>query len=119
MEEQIDDLLKKLTGAIENIHDNYGAIQSIERQKKTADPSLLKALDEQIEEVRQVLKTNQKNTNAILEKICSLADSLGPAVSKDCKKLYGDYQKDQSDPDLLMIQEDIDLIKKDLKGKNI
>lgn len=119
MEEQIDDLLKKLTGAIENIHDNYGAIQSIERQKKTADPSLLKALDKQIEEVKKVLQTNQKNTNQLLENICSLADSFGAPIVQDCKKLHGDYQKDQNNPDLLMIQEDIDLIKKDLNQKNI
>jgi len=109
------DLLKELYEHVDNIHDNYGTIQSIERQKKTADASVVGSLDGQIQEIMRILENNKKKVLDHFETIFSSIDPEDEKLKKDLEKLKQDFENHSTDPDLLVIQKDIEQIKKDLK----
>ena len=108
-QEKIKDLLKKFTLHIENIHDNYASIQNLDRQKKIADGGEEEVLNSQIEEIKKILLNNQTKAFEFLERII---ETVGSSVKEHCKKLKSDFEKQKDNPDLLLIQEDINLIKK-------
>ena len=108
-QEKINELLKKFTSHIENIHDNYASIQNLERQKKIADKGEIEVLNQQIQEIKKILSNNQTKAAEFLDKII---ESSNIAVKDHCKKLKNDFEKQKDNPDLLLIQEDINLIKK-------
>lgn len=111
----IASLLKELYEHVDNIHDNYGTIQSIERQKKTAEASVIASLDGQIQEIMHILENNKKKVLDHFEVIFSSIDPSDEMLKKSLQKLKQDFESHSTDPDLLAIQKDIDQIKKDLK----
>jgi len=108
-QEKINDLLKKFTSHIENIHDNYASIQNLERQKQIADKGEEEVLNQQIQEVKKILSNNQTKASEFLDKII---ESSSANTKDHCKKLKNDFEKQKDNPNLLLIQEDINLIKK-------
>ncbi len=108
-EEKINDLLKKFVSYVENIHDNYASIQNLERQKKIAESGEGEVLNRQIEEIKEILMKNQEKAEQSIEKIIEISSS---AIKEHCIKLKNDFEKQRDNPDLLLIQEDISLIKK-------
>ena len=108
-QEKINDLLKKFTSYIENIHDNYASIQNLERQKKIADRGEDEVLNRQIEEIKEILTNNQEKARDSIERIIEISTS---SIKDHCIKLKNDFEKQKDNPDILLIQEDINLIKK-------
>jgi len=108
-QEKINDLLKKFTSYIENIHDNYASIQNLERQKKIADRGEDEVLNRQIEEIKEILMNNQEKAKESIDRVIEISSA---PIKEHCIKLKNDFESQKNNPNLLLIQEDINLIKK-------
>jgi hypothetical protein len=110
--EKVNDLLKRFTSFIENIHDNYASIKNLERQKQIADKNLIGVIENQIQEINTISANNQQKAAKILDEIIKLTEAAELPIKESCNKLRSDFEAYRNNPNLLIIQADIKDIKK-------